>query len=116
MDPDRMVPALHGVLAGEAVLPRWLVMKVVDQFRSTPRRRIALPNRSAAAELTEREAEILGLMSDGLSTQEIADRLFLAPVTVRTHIAAVLKKLRVPDRQAAIRLARGTPNLSEPNC
>jgi two-component system NarL family response regulator len=107
MDPDRMVPALHGVLAGEAVLPRWLVMKVVDQFRSTPRRRIALPNRSAAAELTEREGEILGLMSDGLSTQEIADRLFLAQVTVRTHIAAVLKKLRVPDRKSAIRLARG---------
>ena len=107
MDPDRLVPALHGVLAGEAVLPRWLVRKVVDEFRATPRRRIALPNRTAAAQLTEREAEILELMSNGLSTQDIADRLFLAQVTVRTHIASILKKLRVPDRKAAIRLARG---------
>ena len=107
MDPARLAPALRGVLAGEAVLPRWLVLKVVEQFRATPRRRITLPN-SRAAELTEREAEVLNLMAGGLSTEEIAGRLFLAQVTVRTHIAAILKKLRVPDRKAAIRLARGT--------
>jgi two-component system nitrate/nitrite response regulator NarL len=107
MDPARLAPALRGVLAGEAVLPRWLVLKVVDQLRSTPRRRIVLPNRSTAAQLTEREAEVLDLMGSGLSTEEIAGRLFLAQVTVRTHIAAILKKLRVPDRKAAIRLARG---------
>ena len=108
MDPARLAPALRGVLAGEAVLPRWLVLKVVEQFRATPRRRITLPNSSRAAELTEREAEVLTLMAGGLSTEEIAGRLFLAQVTVRTHIAAILKKLRVPDRKAAIRLARGT--------
>jgi two-component system nitrate/nitrite response regulator NarL len=107
MDPGRLCPALRGVLAGEAVLPRWLVLKVVNQLRATPRRRIALPNRSAAAQLTEREAEILELMGNGLSTQEIAARLFLAQVTVRSHVAAILRKLRVPDRKAAIRLARG---------
>jgi two-component system nitrate/nitrite response regulator NarL len=107
MDPGRLGPALQGVLAGEAVLPRWLVLKVVDQFRATPRRRIALPNRSTAAQLTEREAEILELMARGLSTEDIADRLFLAQVTVRTHISSILKKLRVRDRKAAIRLAQG---------
>jgi two-component system nitrate/nitrite response regulator NarL len=106
MDPARLAPALQGVLVGEAVLPRWLVLKVVEQFRATPRRRIVLSNRSPAAQLTEREAEVLDLMAAGLSTEEIAARLFLAQVTVRTHIAAVLKKLRVPDRKAAIRLAR----------
>jgi DNA-binding NarL/FixJ family response regulator len=107
MDPSRLGPALQGVLAGEAVLPRWLVLKVVEQLRATPRRRIALPNRSTAAQLTEREAEVLDLMAGGLSTEEIAGRLFLAKVTVRTHIAAILKKLRVPDRKAAVQLARG---------
>jgi two-component system nitrate/nitrite response regulator NarL len=107
MDPGRLGPALQGVLAGEAVLPRWLVLKVVDQFLATPRRRIALPNRSTAAQLTEREAEILELMARGLSTEDIADRLFLAQVTVRTHISSILKKLRVSDRKAAIRLAQG---------
>ncbi|WP_448625209.1 response regulator [Geodermatophilus sp. URMC 64] len=106
MDPDRLAPALRGVLAGEAVLPRWLVSKVVDEFRSRPRRRIPLPNRGRPAELTEREAETLDLLAAGLSTEEIAQRLFLAQVTVRTHIAAILRKLRVTDRAAAIKLAR----------
>lgn len=107
MDPTRIGSALRGVLAGEAVLPRWLVFKVIDQFRATPRRRFALPNRTAAAQLTEREAEVLDLMASGLSTEEIAARLFVAQVTVRTHIAAILRKLRVKDRDAAVRLARG---------
>ena len=107
MDPGRLGHALQGVLAGEAVLPRWLVLKVIDQFRATPRRRIVLPNRPTAAQLTEREAEILDLMAGGLSTEEIAGKLFLAQVTVRTHISSILKKLRVRDRKAAIRLAQG---------
>jgi DNA-binding NarL/FixJ family response regulator len=113
MDPARLGPALRGVLAGEAVLPRWLVLKVVDQFRATPRRRFTLPDRTAAkAQLTEREAEVLELMGKGLSTEAIAGRLFLAQVTVRTHISSILRKLRVPDRTAAVRLARGLPERS----
>jgi DNA-binding NarL/FixJ family response regulator len=107
MDPGRLGPALRGVLAGEAVLPRWLVAKVVDQFRSQPRRLFQLPNRPKPAELTEREAEVLELMAAGLSTDEIAKKTFVAPVTVRTHIRAILRKLRVPDRESAVRLARG---------
>jgi two-component system, NarL family, nitrate/nitrite response regulator NarL len=108
MDPTRIGSALRGVLAGDAVLPRWLVLKVVDQLRAAPRRRFALPNRSASAQLTEREAEVLDLMANGLSTEEIAGRLFVAQVTVRSHIAAILRKLRVKDREAAVRLAQGT--------
>ncbi|NYJ06493.1 response regulator [Petropleomorpha daqingensis] len=107
MDPDRLAPALQAVLAGEAVLPRWLVSKVVDAFRTQPRRRFALPNRPKPVELTEREAEVLELMARGLSTEEIAARMFVASVTVRTHIRAILRKLRVTDRQAAIRMALG---------
>ena len=108
MDPDRLGTALRGVLAGESVLPRWLVQKVVEEFRSKPRRRIPLPGRTKAAELTEREAEILDLLAEGRSTEEIAQRLFLAPVTVRTHVSAILRKLRVKDREAAVRLSRET--------
>ena len=107
MDPARLGPALRSVLAGESVLPRWLVRKVVQEFQPPARRRISLPGRSTAVRLTERETEILDLMAEGLSTEEIAGRLFVAQVTVRTHISAVLRKLRVPDREAAVRLARG---------
>ena len=113
MDLNRVGASLRAVLAGESVLPRWLVRKVVEHFKPAPRRRIVLPNRSRAAELTEREAEILELMAQGLSTEEMSRRLFVAPVTVRSHIAALLRKLRVQDRAAAIRLVRGDAEPTE---
>ena len=104
MDPDRLGPALRGVLAGEAALPRSLAMKVIQQMQSPTRRRL-LPRKGAPAyKLTSRETEVLEMMADGMSTEEIAARLFVSQVTVRTHVANVLKKLRVPDRAAAIRL------------
>jgi two-component system NarL family response regulator len=108
MDLDRVGPALRSVLAGESVLPRWLMRQVAEAFEPPPRRRFALPGRPTAVQLTEREAEVLDLMSEGLSTEEMADRLFVAAVTVRSHVAAIMRKLRVPDREAAIRLARDT--------
>jgi Bacterial regulatory proteins, luxR family len=50
-------------------------------------------------------------MAEGLSTEEMARRLFVAQVTVRTHVAAILRKLRVKDRQSAVRLFRGVPTV-----
>ena len=104
MDPDRLGPALRGVLAGEAALPRALAMKVIRELSNPGRRRLL--SRRPVASLTDREAEVLELMADGLSTEQIAGRLFIGKVTVRTHVANVLKKLRVPDREAAVRLVR----------
>ena len=107
MDPDRLASALRGVLAGEAALPRALVARVVGEFRSRPKKRLGFGAAAATAKLTEREAEVLDLLADGLSTEEIAERLFVGKVTVRTHVANILKKLRVTDRDAAVRMARG---------
>jgi two-component system, NarL family, nitrate/nitrite response regulator NarL len=106
IDPDRIGPALMSALAGETILPRWLVKQVVDEFQPAPRRRLLLPHRSTQVQLTEREAEILDLMAEGLSTEDMAKKLFVAQVTVRSHIAAVLKKLQVKDRESAVRLSR----------
>jgi DNA-binding NarL/FixJ family response regulator len=108
-DPTRLCAALHGALSGEALLSRRLVRRLVDEFRTMPRRQIPLPSTHAPARLTEREAEVLHLMAGGSSTEEIARHLFLAPVTVRTHVSAILRKLHVPDREAAISLARRCP-------
>ena len=107
MDPDRLAPALRGVLAGEAALPRSLMLKVVSQFRTIPKRRLGFGAQSPTARLTSREAEVLDLLALGLSTEDIANRLFVGKVTVRTHVAAILKKLQVRDREAAVRVARG---------
>ena len=106
MDPDRLAAALRGVMAGEDALPRSLALKVMRQLQS-PTRRVFRPSKSsAAARLTSRETEVLEMMAEGLSTEQIAEKLFIGKVTVRTHVANVLKKLRVPDREAAVRLVR----------
>jgi DNA-binding NarL/FixJ family response regulator len=102
IDPTRLPLVLRRVLDGEAALPRHLVALVIDEFRERGRRRPLLKRRGVV--LTDREWEVLELMSHGLSTFEIADRLFIEPVTVRTHVSAILKKLHVSSRKAALQL------------
>ena len=106
MDPDRIGPALSGVLEGEAALPRSLVAKVLEEFQGKSRRKLFLKTQRPT-QLTSREWEIMELLREGLSTEEVAGRLFVAPGTVRVHISSVLKKLRVPDRASAIRVLGG---------
>ena len=101
-DPERLPLALRGVLDGEAALPRHLVALVIEEFRERGRRRPLLKKRGVV--LTDREWEVLELMSQGLTTFEIADRLFIEPVTVRTHVSAILKKLHVSSRKEALQL------------
>ena len=62
-----------------------------------------VPDRGNVA-LSVREAEVLELLRHGLTTAAIARRLFVSPVTVRSHVASVLKKLRVTNREAAVGL------------
>jgi DNA-binding CsgD family transcriptional regulator len=56
--------------------------------------------------LTKREAEILGLLSEGLRNSAIAKRLFLSTKTVDHHVSAILTKLGVPSRAEAVAMAR----------
>jgi DNA-binding NarL/FixJ family response regulator len=102
-DPERIPHALRGVLAGEAAIPRKLVLRLIDEFRSQGRRR-RLPLAAGGVELTSREWEVLNLMQRGFSTADTAARLFVSPVTVRRHVSRVVEKLGVPDRAAALRL------------
>jgi DNA-binding NarL/FixJ family response regulator len=102
MDPERLPLALRGVLEGEAALPRHLVALVIEEFRERGRRRPLLKKRGVV--LTNREWEVLELMNQGLTTFEIADGLFIEPVTVRTHVSAILKKLHVSSRKEALQL------------
>jgi ATP/maltotriose-dependent transcriptional regulator MalT len=60
--------------------------------------------KNRGVELTSREWEVLELLHQKLSTAEIAERLFVSQVTVRSHIAAILKKLRVESREEALKL------------
>ena len=104
IDPARLPIALHGVLEGEAALPRHLVALLIEEFRERQRRRRIPLRGRRGIELTDREWEVLELMRQGAATDEIAARLFISPVTVRTHVSAILRKLRVPTREASVEL------------
>jgi two-component system nitrate/nitrite response regulator NarL len=101
-DPETLPAALYGVLRGEAILPRPLVSKLVDEMRARHSRAAAL--RELGVTFTSREGEVVDLLCQGLPTGEIAKRLFVSNVTVRTHICTILKKLRVADRKGAVDL------------
>jgi DNA-binding NarL/FixJ family response regulator len=108
MDPKRLPSLLRAAVVGEAPLPPALVARLVDEFRARGRRRfLALPQRRSV-ELTTREYEVLELLRKGLTTADIAERLFISRVTVKRHISSVMQKLDVRTRADAVRLAGGS--------
>ncbi|HEX2506583.1 MAG TPA: response regulator transcription factor [Gaiellaceae bacterium] len=105
-DVDRadLPAALRGALAGEAPLPANLVARLIEEFRERGRRKRLLLKKNPGVQLRNREWEVLELLREGLSTAEIAQRLFIAEVTVRSHVSSILRKLHVPDRESAVQL------------
>ena len=106
IDADRLTHALCEVLAGDAAIPGSLVARLVEEFRERGPRRRALLLDGSDQPLTSREWQVLDLMRQGLTTADIAGRLVISDATVRSHVAGILRKLRVPDRKSAIRLFR----------
>jgi DNA-binding NarL/FixJ family response regulator len=103
-DPERLVRTLEAVVAGEAAIPRRLVARVIEEFYAREGRRRVLKLNGRRAELTTREWEVLELLRGGLSTAAIAERLFVSSPTVRSHVAAILRKIGARDRAEAVRL------------
>jgi len=94
--------AVRGVAAGEAIFGSGLARRMMNYFAAA---KPADPADSLP-ELTEREVEILQLLTQHLTNQEIADRLAISLKTARNHVSNILSKLQVADRAAAIVRAR----------
>ncbi|MFV2001178.1 MAG: LuxR C-terminal-related transcriptional regulator, partial [Acidimicrobiia bacterium] len=84
-----------------------------DEGVSVPRGR-SRATRNHAAGLTARQAEVLGLLAEGLTNTEIADRLFVSQRTVENHVSAVLMRLDAPDRESAVDVGRARGILAAP--
>jgi DNA-binding NarL/FixJ family response regulator len=106
MDPGRLRHALYGVTQGEAAIPRTLVARLITEFRLRDQGRRLPVGSGEVAELTAREWDVISLLAEGASTREMAERLGIADVTVRRHVSALLTKLQVADRDAAVALLR----------
>jgi DNA-binding NarL/FixJ family response regulator len=107
MSLQRLPEVLNDVYSGEAAMPPRLVARIIEHFHGRePRWRQLVADDSTSERLTSREWEVLGLLAQGMSTGAIAKRLVLSASVVRVYIANVVRKLRVPDRAAAIELFR----------
>jgi DNA-binding NarL/FixJ family response regulator len=104
--PSELPNLLRRAMNGEAVLHGALVARVLTEFQAYERDRLF--SRSDRELLSQREYEVLMLLEQGATTAEIAERLFVAKVTVRSHIAAICRKLRLGDRESLVREVRAS--------
>lgn len=91
----RVADAIRETMQGQTVLEPEVTTKMMKKMRT--------PNEKALHDdLTDRELEILLLLAKGRTNQEIADELFIALKTVKTHVSNILSKLEVQDRTQAV--------------
>jgi DNA-binding NarL/FixJ family response regulator len=96
LDVEQLAVALARVAAGETVVDPTLASQLLDRAREA----------SPLDELTAREREVLSLMAEGLTDRGIAERLYLTPNTVETHIRHIIAKLGLPATPADNRRVR----------
>jgi DNA-binding NarL/FixJ family response regulator len=104
VEPRALVDAVRTVAGGDALLDagatRRLIEAYIDADSAQPHAAAALP-----AALTARELEILRLIASGLTNQEIAERLFISPLTCKSHVSRILTKVDARDRTQLVVLA-----------
>ena len=102
--PDELIAAVRAAAAGQSALAPSITGRLIDRLR-TP-----------ATSLSARETEVLTLVADGLSNQQIAQQLFVSQATIKSHLVHIFAKLDADSRTAAVAVAiqRGLIRHSRP--
>lgn len=102
-EPEDLIRAIRVVAGGDALLSPSVTRRLITTLASQPHRQPVRDSR--LSRLTEREREVLALVAEGLSNEEIARRLFLSPLTTKTHVSRILTKLAARDRAQLVVIA-----------
>ena len=94
-EPVELVRAVRVVAAGEALLSPSITRRLIDEFADRAK---VPPQATSLVVLTDRERELVGMVGEGLSNDEIAQRLVLSTATVKTHVNRAMAKLQARDR------------------
>ncbi len=94
-EPDELIQAVRVVARGDAMMAPSVTRRLITNLAQQPQQRT---DDRALSALTDREREVLRLVAAGLSNDEIATRLFLSPLTAKTHVSRIMTKLDAHDR------------------
>jgi DNA-binding NarL/FixJ family response regulator len=100
-----LLAGIRTVAAGDALLSPQATSLLITRFLATPEPGGSPEVRDRLAALTAREREVMAMAAEGHSNDEIAGRLFLSPLTVRTHIQRAMMKLHARDRAQLVVIA-----------
>lgn len=104
-EPVELIRAVHVVAAGDALLSPRVTKRLLERVAGAL---AAPPDDSRIHSLTEREREVLTLVGQGLTNDEIGARLFLSPLTAKTHVSRIMSKLLARDRVQLVVIAYET--------
>jgi DNA-binding NarL/FixJ family response regulator len=99
---EQLAEAIRAAARGEAFIHPSVTRKVVSELTRLTERERVRQEQPLTEPLSRREIEVLALMAESLSNQEIADRLCVAPGTVKNHVSNILSKLNARDRTQAV--------------
>ncbi|WP_436772144.1 response regulator [Yinghuangia sp. YIM S09857] len=102
-EPADLLRAIKTVASGESLLSPGATRALVSRFLAQPEPKVAAPDRLTA--LTDREREVLALVASGMSNDEIAEHLFVSPLTAKTHVSRAMVKLGARDRAQLVVIA-----------
>jgi DNA-binding NarL/FixJ family response regulator len=103
-EPGELLSAIRLVAAGESLLAPSVTKRLIEAYVSQPEQETAAAP-EGLDELSPRELEVLGLVAQGNNNREIAEALYLSPLTVKTHVSRILAKLRARDRVQLVVIA-----------
>ena len=101
-EPAELIHGVRVVARGDALLAPTVTRRLIAEFAGRARQPDPSPRLNA---LTDREREVMTLVAEGLSNDEIATRLVLSPATAKTHVSRIMTKLAVRDRTQLVILA-----------
>ena len=102
-EPAELLHAVRVAARGDALLSPSVTRRLITDIARQPQRPPA--DDRALAALTEREREVMALVAAGLSNDEIAARLYLSPLTAKTHVSRIMTKLNARDRAQLVVMA-----------
>jgi len=103
-EPADLIRAVRVVAAGEALLSPGVTKRLLERFATGLRD----ADEASLSVLTDREREVLRLVGQGLTNDEIAERLVLSPLTAKTHVSRIMQKLHARDRVQLVVVAYET--------